>query len=302
MASFSHPDVTLPNRANAVAAGLKPTQPKRPKLTRAAITTLVLNGTRVPGLARDTSYKLALQGFHTVQLPPPNLPNMPPQNYTATYVYYDAVQPNAKEAARQVAVAFGQQAVSAPLPAGVAPYAQTAGNPLTVVVVGSSFDGELVDPQATIVPTPTRQAPAVRNDPGYALASVQGVRSEVGFRLLVPHAIESGSYFAALDPVRVYKPARDHGAVCLTFRTGAGNVYWQIMETNWTDAPVIRHPTDHVKLAGREFDLYTFGRKYPHGRPARAARYWVVNSLLDNVSNETMIAIAKGLGRSTAKK
>ena len=30
--------------------------------------------------------------------------------------------------------------------------------------------------------------------------------------------------------------------------------------------------------------------------------YWVVNSLLDNISNETMIAIAKGLRPLSAKK
>ena len=30
--------------------------------------------------------------------------------------------------------------------------------------------------------------------------------------------------------------------------------------------------------------------------------YWVVNSLLDNISNETMIAIAKGLKPLAGKK
>jgi len=184
VASFSHPDVTLPNRANAVAAGLKPKQPKQPKLKRAAITTLVLNGTTVPGLARDTSYKLALQGFHTVQLPPPTSADAPTKTYDTTYVYYDAVQPNAKQAARQVAVAFGPHAVSAPLPPEIAPFAQEAGNPLTVVIVGSTFDGQLVDPQANIVAPPAHQTPSVRIDPGYALASIQGVRSKVGFPVL----------------------------------------------------------------------------------------------------------------------
>lgn len=296
VASFSHPDVTLPNRANAVAAGLKPKQPKQPKLKRAAITTLVLNGTTVPGLARDTSYKLALQGFHTVQLPPPTSADAPTKTYDTTYVYYDAVQPNAKQAARQVAVAFGPHAVSAPLPPEIAPFAQEAGNPLTVVIVGSTFDGQLIDPQATIVATPTHQAPSVRNDPGYALASIQGVRAKVGFPLLVPHTIESGSYFAQLDPVRAYKPAPGHGAVCLTFQTAAENVYWQIMETDWTDAPVIRHPTEHVKLGGRSFDLYTVGGNI-HMVVLRQgdASYWVVNTLRDELSNETMLAIAKGL-------
>ena len=60
--SFTHPDVSLPDRAGSVAAGIKPKQLKQPKLKRAAITTLVLNGTTQAGLARDTSYKLGLAG------------------------------------------------------------------------------------------------------------------------------------------------------------------------------------------------------------------------------------------------
>ena len=64
-----HPDVTLPTRANDSALGIKPKPPKQPAIKPAQITTLVLNGTTIVGLARDTSYKLAQAGFHTVQLP-----------------------------------------------------------------------------------------------------------------------------------------------------------------------------------------------------------------------------------------
>jgi LCP family protein required for cell wall assembly len=295
VASFSHPDVTLPTRANAAAAGLKPHLPKQSTLKREAITTLVLNGTTITGLARDTSYKLALQGFHTVQLPPPTFPNAP-TTQTATDVYYDAVQPNAKEAARQLVVAFGPHAISAPLPPELAPLAQQAGNPLTVVVVGSTFDGQLIDPQTSVVATPTHQTPSVRTDPGLTLSSLQAVRAKVPFRLMVPHSIETSSKFAALDPVRAYKPSAGHGAVCLTYVTGASNVYWQIMETNWTDAPIIRHPTGHVRLGGRSFDLYTVGGNIHMVVLRRGgASYWVINTLRDELSNETMLAIAKGL-------
>jgi LCP family protein required for cell wall assembly len=294
VASFSHPDVSLPQRANAVAAGRKPQQPRQPKLKRSAITTLVLNGTTVTGLARDTSSRLELQGFHVVRLPPPTRADAPTQD--ATDVYYDAVQPHAKEAARQLVVAFGPHAVSAPLPQEIAPLAQQAGNPLTVVVVGSTFDGQLVDPQASIAATPRHKTASVRSDPGYAVASLQGVRSKVSFPLLVPHAIESGSRFAQLEPVRAYKPTAGRDAVCLTFVTAAQNVYWQIMETDWTDAPALRRPTQHVKLGGRTFDLYTVGG-HIHMVVLRqgGASYWVINTLRDELSNETMLAIAKRL-------
>jgi hypothetical protein len=295
VSSFTHPDVSLPSRVNAVALGNKPKAPKQPKLQRSSITTLVLNGTTQPGLARDTSYKLGQQGFHTVQLPPPTFPNAPTADYESTLVYYDAVQPNAKEAANQVAVAFGKGAVVAPLPPQFASFATLAANPLVIVVVGSSFIGsDLIDPQAVIVATPTRTPPVVRVDPGYANTALQDIRTKVPFRLMAPHRIESSSYFAQDTPVRVYKPAAGHTAVCLTF--SRGNIYWQIMETDWSDAPVIRHPTDQVTLQGRKFDLYTVGGNI-HMVVLRQGdkSYWVVNTLRDELSNETMLAIARGL-------
>ena len=50
------------------------------------------------------------------------------------------------------------------------------------------------------------------------------------------------------------------------------------------------------RIGGRTYDLYYDGPKL-HMVVLRApkARYWVVNTLLDRLSNETMIAIAKGL-------
>ena len=49
-------------------------------------------------------------------------------------------------------------------------------------------------------------------------------------------------------------------------------------------------------LGGREFDLYYTG-SHLHMVVLRGhgASYWVVNTLLDSLSNETMLAIAKGL-------
>ncbi|HVA31608.1 MAG TPA: LCP family protein [Gaiellaceae bacterium] len=294
--SFEHPDVTLPQRANAAALGRKAKVPKQPALKPAEITALVLNGTTAPGLARDTSYKLAVLGYHTVQLPATIVADAPSQNYGPSFVYYDSVQPNAKQAAVEVAAAFGSNTKIAPLPAEIAPFSQQAGNPLVVAVVGSSFSGQLIDPTAHIAQTPVHEKPSVRVDPGYTLSSIQQVRAKLAFTPMVPHVIESSSQLSSLEGVRAYKDAPGHSALCLTFVTGAGNVYWQVMETDWTSAPVLRRPTQQVTLGGRTFDLYTTGGNI-HMIVLRrgGATYWVVNTLRDELSNETMLAIAKGL-------
>jgi hypothetical protein len=50
------------------------------------------------------------------------------------------------------------------------------------------------------------------------------------------------------------------------------------------------------KLGGRAYDFYYNGPKlHMIVLHDKGATYWVVNSLLDNITNETMIAIAKGL-------
>jgi len=76
-----HPDVSLPTRANQAALGRKPTAPKQPVIKPSQIATLVLNGTPAAGLARDTSYKLAVAHFHTNHLPAPLKADAPSASY-----------------------------------------------------------------------------------------------------------------------------------------------------------------------------------------------------------------------------
>jgi LCP family protein required for cell wall assembly len=293
---FQHPDVTQADRSTAVALGQKPKAPKAPALKTAQISTLVLNGTTIPGLARDTSYKLALAGFHTDQLPATILADAPSQSYYNTTIYYDTVQANAKQAAQELKAAFGSNTTIAPLPPELAGFAQQANNPLTVTVVGASFNGQLSNPQAHVTPTPTYQPPAVRKDPGATLSFIEQVRSKLSFRPLVPTILESSSGLSSLEGVRAFKPVPHRDELVLTFHTGAGNVYWQVIETDWTNAPILRHPTGHERIKGRSYDLYTTGGNI-HMIAMRQgnATYWVLNTLRDELSNETMVAIAKGL-------
>ena len=145
--------------------------------------------------------------------------------------------------------------------------------------------------------TPVHEAPAVRDDPGLTQSSLLDLRGKVPFRILVPHVINSASTLTTLVPFRVFKPVPYKHELVMTFVTGASNVYWQVIESDWNDAPILRKPTDKVRLKdGRKLDLFTNGGnihmvvlRTPH------ASYWVVNTLRDELSNETMLAIAKGL-------
>ena len=95
-------------------------------------------------------------------------------------------------------------------------------------------------------------------------------------------------------PYRVYKLGKSK-AVRFTFRTGS-NEYWGIEETDWTKAPILAGSNFRQAIKGRQYDFYYSGPNL-HMVVLRAggASYWVVNTLLDSLSNETMLAIAKGL-------
>ena len=62
------------------------------------------------------------------------------------------------------------------------------------------------------------------------------------------------------------------------------------------DAPGAPGPRNFTRKIGRRFRLYYNSPAAPRVvLRTDGATYWVVNTLLDRLSNETMIAVAKGL-------
>ena len=116
---------------------------------------------------------------------------------------------------------------------------------------------------------------------------------------MVPTVLESSSHLSSQHA----GAALLHREAASTRRCGspsspARSEYWGVQETDWADAPILAKPSATRKLKdGRTYDLYYNG-SHLHMvvlRGEGGASYWVVNTLLDSLSNETMIAIAKGL-------
>jgi hypothetical protein len=115
---------------------------------------------------------------------------------------------------------------------------------------------------------------------------------------MTPTVVASGSRLSSQDGTRLYYlDGKKHKSLRLTFVTG-GSEYWGIQETDWKDAPILSRPSATQTLKdGRTYDFY-YNASHLHMivlRGQNGAGYWVVNTLLDTLSNETMIAIAKGL-------
>jgi LCP family protein required for cell wall assembly len=283
---FVQPDVSAPEKARNVTFGIKSrSRAPRPR----DISTTVLNGNGVAGSAANAAYELGQRGYKIV-LPPTGQPqNAPNFQYFRTTVYYDTAQPRSKAAAAKLANLFGDADVT-PLPAS---FITLANGAMATIVVGQNFHGTIAP--APVDKTPTRQPPRVTPNAAMTRSLLLQASKRVRFRLQVPRLIESSSRLEFDAPIRVYNISKGHRAVRLTFRIGS-NEYWGIQETNWNDAPALADPSFVHKIKGREYALYYSGA-HLHMVVLRkdGATYWVVNSILDELSNETMLAIARGL-------
>jgi LCP family protein required for cell wall assembly len=297
VAEFTNPDVDAPKKATASALGEKV---KRKAPAPSATTVTVLNGNGVTGSASSANYLLSQRGYKMV-LPPNGIPaNAPAFDFFRTVIYFDPGQTGAKPAAAKLAGLFG----SADVKKMTVPVRQLANGAMLASVVGQTFHGRLAP--APIDKTPTRQAPNIVPGTGASLDLLRDAQRGTPFPLMVPTVLERSSWIDSERPLRSYYFDQKHKrnkTIRLTYKLGGRNEYWGVQEADWNDAPVLNGRSTVRMIKGRRYELHYNGANL-HMIVLRTERgtYWVVNSLLDRLSNETMLAIAKGLKPLAAVK
>ena len=170
-----------------------------------------------------------------------------------------------------------------------------ANDAMLTAVVGQTFHGTLA--AAPVDQTPKRQPANVVPGASASLDLLRERQKKVDFPLMVPTVLERSSWIDRERPIRLYRfdDKDKHKTVRLTYRMGS-NDYWGVQESNWENAPVLGSRNFVRNIGGRSYELFYNG---PHLHMVvlkrKGATYWVVNTLLDRLSNETMLAIAKGL-------
>ncbi|HWE82707.1 MAG TPA: LCP family protein [Gaiellaceae bacterium] len=302
--AFTHPDVAQSKAANAAALGQKVKRTKAQAPAPGKTSVLVLNGNGVGGSAANGAYLLRQKGYVTVLPPNGAAPNAPAQNHFHTLIYYDKRQSGSKLAASALAKLLVPSDVG-PLPKDLKLRALDPGAMVTVVL-GTTFHNQLESappPPAA----PQHVAPNVRFDSTTGLSLLQPYEHRVPFTLEVPTELESSSVpdtYGGDDASRLYwiDKGQHEKAIRLVFRTGAGE-FWGIEETNMPNPPILSDKSFQRAIKGREFSLYYSGSSLQmvvlrvHDKS-----YWVVNTLLDSLSNETMLHIAEGLKPLAAHK
>jgi LCP family protein required for cell wall assembly len=293
--SFLHPDVSESARVSAQLVGHpKPKKaPKQHPLKRAQISVLVLNANNVPGEATNTTYLLARRGFTTKALPA-SIPANAPTVQRDTTIYYDPVQPNSKQAAQQLQRLFGPHTHIAQMTPAIAFYATKSGNPLTIVAVGTSFGGKFVVHHR--VKLPPKAPPQVSPGASLTVSALRGPARRLHFPVLAPYRVAQSAQVSTPDGIRVFRPLKGKHEVVLTFVQPDGIQHWQVEETDWTSPPILANPTGQFFFHHRKFLLYSTGGAIQMvAIRTPTAVYWVSNTILNQLSNSTMITIAKSL-------
>jgi LCP family protein required for cell wall assembly len=290
---FSKPDVQETREANAAALGEKIKQTAPPP---SSVTVTVLNGNGVQGSAATASYLLAQRSYRML-VPPHNLDANAPTQVFHTKIYYDPAQKRSKAAAVALQNLM-QPADVVKLPPRAAMLNALNPGSMLLVVLGETFHGDIAPLPQRVVPK--HQPPKVRYDSSSA-ELLRPYAKKVRFDLMVPTVLDRNSRLDTLPgdkPLSYYwmDDTRKHKGIRLVFSTGEVGDYWGVQETDFAAAPALSDRSFHRIIKGRAYDLYYSGNRLHMVVLRRnGASYWVVNTLLDSLSNETMIAIAKGL-------
>jgi LCP family protein required for cell wall assembly len=290
VSDFLNPDVKAAEKADAVAAGQTPQgEPPSPDTT----TIEVLNGNGKDFSATTAADLLAERGYLAESAGNAlDEAGNAKWDYFQTQVVYNGAVPGAEAAAEAVGRLFGDYEV----------IEAASDDPIETtlrVIVGQTFHDTLA--QAPVDETPEYQPPATVRDFDEVLPYVREVSGTLDFKVLVPLWREQSSNLdTAGVPFRAYR-LEGHDAVKIVYRSARG--YWGIMQTSWTEPPILDGPNVQRQAGGRTLRLYYSGSKlHMVAFEEKGAVYWVTNTLLDDLSNETMIAIAKGLKPLSAAK
>jgi LCP family protein required for cell wall assembly len=275
---FMNPDVSASEKAINVATGKKPKAENTPPPSQVGIE--VLNGSGVAGAADEATVLLGRIGYDAE-----NGGNAENFDYFRTVVQYEPEIPKAKAAAQAVADLFGDAEVQAAPP----------DKPLVTmvrVILGKTFQGTLGPAPAD--DTPERQRPEVVEDRTSIAPALRALRRKVDFQIMVPNVREKTSSIDDDEGIRAYK-LDDRRALRLTYHTSS-NEFWGIQQTSWEDPPILGEPTLERTIRGRNYKLFFSGARLRIvAFEQDGGVYWVVNTLRNKLSNETMLAIARGM-------
>jgi LCP family protein required for cell wall assembly len=289
---FTHPQ-TLASPINQLPTGKQPKKPKnpnskfKPSVPPASVSLSVLNGTTKTGEAADTATALGGFGY------PTSSSNADTQSYTQTWVYYRSGFQKAAADVQHI-LGVGQ---TGPLPGTF-----SGASADVVTVLGTDYGGKLaIHPpkKASSSALPSTITP----DNQVYLQTFRDAAHRAHIPGMYPTVTQSASEFVPYTtaaPIRTYvihSGGHGYSSLYAMFRMpGIAGAYWGIEETGFRDAPILANSATTRRLDGRVYRFYYNGQHlHLVAFEYRNRVYWVINTLLDDLTNPEMVAIARSL-------
>jgi hypothetical protein len=274
----------------------------KPAVTPKTVTVTVLNGSGAAGVAGRLSSQLSAWGYRTH-----DGGNAPSFTTATTQVYYRA---QAANAAHDLAHIIGKASILA-MPPSVAKHSSSQ----IVIVTGRSLPARLAanPPRRN---TGVKLPQTITRTSTYR-AAFAPAHKRLGFPVMYPTVSQATSTLcpwvahplgygqascqgSPSTPVRIYRIPAAGGSgpnsMYADYYDTATNGYWGIEETRFATAPILATPNARRHLDGRNY-LFFFNGSHIQTIAfiQNGVAYWVENTLLDDLTNQEMIAIARSL-------
>jgi hypothetical protein len=242
------------------------------KLTKKMYPIRIYNGSGIGGLATTTASQLSALGYTTV------------------------VGADATEFTGKTTTIYAPKSLSVPAqlvgemlyPSDVqiVPRAPGVADGITVVLA-STFDGKLNVPTQQTGTTPTLVSGK------YSASAWRAGVQVTSIPLEMPTKWSSGSTY---DQFRHYKikttSGKNAAALVAVAKTPMGG-YWDIQEMRWLNPPAIQNPNSTQVIDGTEYMFFYQGSAlHMVAWKRNKTLYWVINTLDNELSNDTMTGIA----------
>ena len=160
-------------------------------------------------------------------------------------------------------------------------------------------------PKAPPTPSPANDGLVDASQFSHDLAAKVAAKTLQGFPVFYPRRLPAGSIYVQVP--RVYHlrdtDKQTHGAYAEVLQLPQGD-YFDVQGIHgWSDPPILSNPSETRTMNGRDYDIFLDGDRirlvsWQQGDNS----YWVSNSLLQTLSNDQMLGIARSIGKLQGQK
>lgn len=284
--------------AEATTGAKAPAEPAKPAAPDpSTVSVKVLNGSGIGGAAGTMAGKLTGAGYKV----DPNQANADNANYASTQVLYanDAAIPAAEALAAKIpGASTGPKDASNGFSTQLLVIVGKTGTDVKVAGAGNVIgadDGPTGGVTAAGNTVPEKSSADVFTDPELAQVEFLEVQSK-RLPIMYPTVHPTGTSYEGAFGYRLVHGRTDEDAYRLVGKLPSGIDFWGLQGTTWANPPILEDPTRTVDRKGRTYRLYFNGTKlHMVAWTQGVGTYWVANTVLDKLSNETMLAIADGV-------